>query len=125
MQNSQEHEILSAIASVEEDLQAVRKSLKEIQFLAEKQRENLRAISAIYITIDQTLRHISLPVSQARDNKDHSQNVLIVSAIGGGQTIMHSNFPIPLRTNFRTIRSSRISTNRIEFELWISGFESC
>jgi hypothetical protein len=31
---------------------------------------------------------------------------------------------LPLRTNFRTIRSSRISTNRIEFELWISGFES-
>jgi hypothetical protein len=31
---------------------------------------------------------------------------------------------VPLRTNFRTVRSSRISTNRIEFEPWFSGFES-
>ena len=35
-----------------------------------------------------------------------------------------SNFLLPLRTNFRTVRSSRISANRIEFEPWFRGFES-
>ena len=31
---------------------------------------------------------------------------------------------LPLRTNFRTVQSSRTSANRIEFEPWLQGFES-